>query len=291
VRVWDAATGQELLTLRGHAGSVYCVSFSPDGRRLASAGDDRTVRVWDSATGQELLALKGHKREVRSVAFSPDGRRLASAGGDGTVRIWEATAVSDAVWHQRLLVGQVASLFEKLLLREEVLAALRKDHTLTELDRQFVFQVAESHSEDPEQLNEAARKVFKTRDAGKEAYALALRQAETAARLSPGEGSILCTLGVAQYRTGRYVEALDSLTKSEKLHPEWFGLLPANLAFLAMTRQQLGQKDEAKATLARLREVFNQEFWARNSEAAGFLREAEEVERIASACSGLRRME
>ena len=73
VRVWDAATGQEALTLKGHTGEVKSVAFSPDGTRLASASDDGTVKVWDAATGQETLTLKGHTGWVTSVAFSPDG--------------------------------------------------------------------------------------------------------------------------------------------------------------------------------------------------------------------------
>jgi WD40 repeat protein len=73
------------------------VSFSPDGRRLASASEDNTVRVWDAGSGQELLILKGHTDGVRAVSFSPDGRRLASASEDKTVRVWEALDVPEDI--------------------------------------------------------------------------------------------------------------------------------------------------------------------------------------------------
>ena len=90
-KVWDAATGDELLSLRGHTlGGVNSVTFSPDGKRLATAGDDNTVRVWDAATGQELLRLSGHTDPVLDVMFSPDGKHVASASVDQTAMIWHA---------------------------------------------------------------------------------------------------------------------------------------------------------------------------------------------------------
>src|SRR5207248_662463 len=94
LKVWDARTGREALTLKGHAGEVSSVAFSADGRRLASGGGDKTVKVWDARTGQEALTLKGPTGRVSSAAFSPDGRRLASGGQDQTVRVWDASPVT-----------------------------------------------------------------------------------------------------------------------------------------------------------------------------------------------------
>jgi WD40 repeat protein/serine/threonine protein kinase len=90
VKVWDAVTGQETLTLKGHAHTVTGVAFSPDGTRIASASWDWTAKVWDAQTGQQLLDLKRHRGQVSSVAFSPDGKLLASASADNTVKVWDA---------------------------------------------------------------------------------------------------------------------------------------------------------------------------------------------------------
>ena len=83
VRLWDVDTGRTLTTLAGHALGVNSVSFSPDGRTLATGNWGDTVRLWDVDTGRTLITLDTWT--VNSVSFSPDGRTLATGGQDGTV--------------------------------------------------------------------------------------------------------------------------------------------------------------------------------------------------------------
>jgi WD40 repeat protein len=91
VKIWDVKTGAELYALRGHSGDVVAVAVSPDGRWLASAGEDTTIALWDTQTWERRHTLRGHTGLVMSVAFSPDSRRLVSGSRDGTVKVWDMT--------------------------------------------------------------------------------------------------------------------------------------------------------------------------------------------------------
>ncbi|KAG8750135.1 hypothetical protein FRC12_013053, partial [Ceratobasidium sp. 428] len=77
--------------LDGHTNRIRTLTFSPDGRTLASGSEDNTLRLWDTETGTSLAGpLRGHTLAVISVIFSLDGRFVISGSNDYTVRVWDA---------------------------------------------------------------------------------------------------------------------------------------------------------------------------------------------------------
>jgi WD40 repeat protein len=107
VRLWDVDSGTQTNLLDGATEAVHALAFAPDGRTLASAGDDGLVRIWDLRSGQKTRVYKGHVAAVSIVAFAPDGHTLASAGRDG-ILLWDPKIpprIDDTEHQDRLVWG------------------------------------------------------------------------------------------------------------------------------------------------------------------------------------------
>ena len=97
--VWDSGSMKELKQLIGHNAAVNTAAFSPDGRWLATGGDDNQILLWDVSTLRDPqpepvpILLDGHTAKVVDLAFSADGKYLASASWDRRVGIWDISAL------------------------------------------------------------------------------------------------------------------------------------------------------------------------------------------------------
>lgn len=99
--IWcDIENRREIRTVDAHARQVRYLAVSPDGRRVASVGDDMVCRLWNTGTGERVHELRGHQERTPThfanmfyvCAFSADGRHLATADRIGHIVVWEASS-------------------------------------------------------------------------------------------------------------------------------------------------------------------------------------------------------
>jgi WD40 repeat protein len=95
-----------------HEKTITYADFSPDGRRVVTAGMDSTARVWDVATGEPLGQPMTHQGYIIQASFSPDGKRVVTASSDGTARVWDAVTgqpVSPPLKHKHVVLSAAFS--------------------------------------------------------------------------------------------------------------------------------------------------------------------------------------
>jgi WD40 repeat protein/class 3 adenylate cyclase len=90
-QVFDVASGEPRFDLRGHLYPVASISWSPDGRRIATGANDASARIWDGRTGRLQIELLGHAGTLVSVDWNHDGSQLVTSASDGTAKVWDVS--------------------------------------------------------------------------------------------------------------------------------------------------------------------------------------------------------
>ena len=132
-------------TLTGHRDWVQALSFAPDGKQLASAGNDRTVRVWNVASGELSGTYTGHRKSINALAYAPDGKWLVSASTDGEIRVWDR-----ATRRVRVLRGDGYAVYAAAFAPDGVLATAGKDRVISlwDVGSGKVVRTLEGHTAD-----------------------------------------------------------------------------------------------------------------------------------------------
>lgn len=264
-------------TLVGHSGPVGGLAFHPMQRRLASAGDDRTVRIWDTTTGTELVALRGASGPLTETSFDPVGSRLLTAcmgmrGVDNTILMWEDTRPTNATGQRRATLARWWPAIREAVQPDESLA--RPELLLDEYDSYLAVVAEREHW--PNEVRDYARSRFTAfihdvtafvepawriaRESGcpMSEYERALRHALRACELDPWNTLAYTTVGAARYRLGQFAEAVDALDRARDLFAEAGpGTPPAprpDLALVSMALTQLGSSERAQKSLHAFRE-------------------------------------
>jgi hypothetical protein len=284
IKVCDAATGLEVLTLKGGPDGLGGLAFSPDGTRIASGGIG-AVKIWDAreATPQSMIVDEARGWAmylVDRLASESEVRDRISRDKTRSAEV-RATALNlvRGFWKMRIdrrAEETVEPLLSRLLLREDVLAALRSQPATDPEIQAACLKLAENWGESSMDCDKAARSLIREPGRSSAIYERGMRLARAACLQEPGIGNFLSTLGIAQCRAGLLSEARETLTRSNALNNE---KMPGDQAFLAIAQQRLGQTAEARAMLDRLRELMRRGNTAGPgaSDNHAFLAEAEAV--------------
>jgi len=287
ISVRETASGKEVRLLEGLNGPVNGIAYSPDGRRIAAVCFTGQLNIWSAYSGRQLYSLR--TIPLSSIVFSPDGERMAGVGNGRAVKVWDASRMEP----DQAVERSAEQIAEELLAmhpdRLELVESLRKDGKLSEPVRQAVLRrVAPKLAF--ELNNHSWQSVAQNPNSSPENCRRAVREAEEACRLMPGDGNYLNTLGVVQYRAKQYDKALATMLRSTQINrgKEFFAqagavgtYLPgphySDLAFVAMCYAQKGQSAEAKKWLEELEKLMESTAWKDNGEAQGFLAETQKL--------------
>lgn len=307
LRLVRAEDGREVARIRFPRPAF--ATFSPDQTRLLALQWGVNAHVFDArpaadrfAEEQRYAAAAEQGRQSAGEALAAAGQRIQSAAAriraDAGLTQEVRRAALDALFQEcSRRRASVLALFEKQVFADSVVAAIKADSASDEGVRADMVEIARRRGDNPVPLDRAAWKRVTRPNETAADYELGLRAAERAVAELPTLDDLLemeshqeqneywhweCdrfrTLGVALYRNGKLEAALQTLSRYVELRKK-LGYYedPTNVAFLAMSQFKLGQIDDAKASLARLRELMRDTRHAANQEYQAFFAEVADL--------------
>lgn len=278
VRIYRVRDGMLVTTLEGALSSISAVSRHPDRSRWVAACDDGSIILWSSANNEKITTLVTAIPGLRDVAFTADGKTLVATGKASPLILFESSKPAEGYGPRHLAArgrAAAAPLIEAKLLADEMIARLSDDKTLPDDARASAIQYVRARSDNPNRLNSDAWEHALQPAGSQVEYERGLHLAQRADELLPSDYGIQNTLGVLQYRCGRFEEAARTLTRCAEAGRSRHGQPhPCDLLFLAMTHHRLGALDDARTVMALAEALMNQPQFAADHELAGFLTEA-----------------
>lgn len=277
VRVFDVSSGRQEGACPGATSEITALVISPDGSRLVGGGSDGSLTFWDAITKERLTAVTAATGPLYAVGFSSAGESLVAAGieqplilletrdpgSDGAARAsyLRGRAVADAMVTDGVLAGEMV---ERLL----------QDSALDSDTRDAATAYARARGDNPNLLNSWAWATALRGSASGEEYDRGLVLAQAAAQSFPDEYGIQNTIGVLQYRAGRFEDAIRTLSACVEIGRRAQGMThPCDLIFLAMARRKHGEAD-ARGVLEEAESSMMNPRFASDNELLGFLQEA-----------------
>jgi len=245
IRIVDTSSGRVTADLGGRAnGEIFSMAFSPDGRLLASGGNDDAIRLWDTSRGELVFTLRRASTNIAQLAFSPDGSRLYAGHDPGPLRVW-----STATAYPAEIREFVARLQRQHPLTADVWRQIENDPTLDETQRTAALRLCSWRKDWYSALRKYvwAPAVYPPDSISERK--LLLRRAEDIYAALSWSVEAWTILGAARCRNGMYEEAARSLARASASACDD----PRADAFLALTLCHLGQAGKARASLDRAR--------------------------------------